>query len=135
MFAELGYDLDHDGITAWLESDYDVSGAQLYTDTEICELASKEDTCTPEVEEDEEMDAEEEKCTVSHSNATFMFEQCLTWLEHQPEAKINNTMLLRELHSLAAVNQHYNIFQSKLIIYDFYSFFFLGFHCFVHQPA
>ena len=82
MFAELGYDLDHDGITAWLESDYDVSGAQLYTDTEICKLGSKEDTCTPEVEEDEEMDAEEEKCTVSHSNAAFMFEQCLTWLEH-----------------------------------------------------
>ncbi len=45
------------------------------------------DDITDEVVEEEE----EEKCPMTHSEAAHMFEQCLTWLEHQPEANQYNT--------------------------------------------
>ena len=106
IFEGLGYDLHLDDVSTWLESDWDMSGNQIFTDSEICELASHESS-PPEAEDEdeEEMDSEEIKCLVSHSRAAFMFEQCLSWLEHQPEATIYNTALLRELHSLAAVKR------------------------------
>jgi len=34
---------------------------------------------------------------LSNSQAAFMLEQCLTWLEHQPEANVYKTTLLRQL--------------------------------------
>ena len=120
MFDELGYDMDDSGITEWLESDCGLSGNQVFTDSEICDLVSQGDMCTLEFEEEEEEgheDIEEEKCLVSHSNAAVMFEQCLSWLEHQPEANVYNTTILRELQSLAALKRVDCLKQRKISTY------------------
>ena len=85
---------------AWLESDASECGVQLLSDAEICELVDKETASESEDEEQCE-ELEEDRCPVSNSEAAYMFEQCLTWLEHQ-EANAYNTTLLRQLHSLAA---------------------------------
>ncbi len=39
---------------------------------------------------------------VSHSQAASMFDKCMAWLEHQPEASAYNTSVLRELRTLAS---------------------------------
>ena len=75
-------------------------GVQLFTDSEICELVSKSgDNDVPSNDDDSE---EEDQCPkVSNTDAVRMFEQCLTWLEQQPEATVYNTTVLKELHYLA----------------------------------
>ena len=103
LFDEIGVSLDEDNISDWLNCDFDISsGVQIYSDQEICDLVSPtNDNPTDADEEDEDQeDDEEEKCTVSNSQAAYMFEQCLAWLEFQPEASVYNTTLLQELHSL-----------------------------------
>ena len=68
------------------------------TDNEICDHCLSEEASKPEDEEEEE----EESCPVTHSMAARMFDQCLTWLEKQPEADYQNVAMLKELRSLAA---------------------------------
>ena len=56
-----------------------------------------------EDEQDTENEGEEEaNVTASNAPAAHMCEQCLAWLEHQPEANACNTSVLRQLHTLAA---------------------------------
>ena len=65
----------------------------------VCELVSL--SGENEVQSDDDDPEEEDQCPrVSNSDAIRMFEQCLTWLEQQPEATVYNTTVLRELHSL-----------------------------------
>ncbi len=61
------------------------------------------ETCSESEDEDQSEEMEEIKCSVSNSNAASLFEQCLTWLEHQEEANAYNTTFLRQLHSLEAM--------------------------------
>ncbi len=68
------------------------------------------DDITDEVVEEEE----EEKCPVTHSEAAHMFEQCLTWLEHQPEANQYNTSTIRSLQLLASQKRTKSMKQLKL---------------------
>lgn len=118
LFEELGVNLDADGISAWLDCDSNICGVQVFSDTEICDLVSRSTDPDSESEDEEkEFDVEEEKCPVSNSDAAFMFEQCLSWLEHQPEANTYNTTLLRELHSLAAVKRIDSLKQTSIKTY------------------
>ena len=120
LFQELGLMVKCDEITTWLESDVNDSGVQMLTDTEICDLVSKScDGSERQIDSDEEQgDAEEEpKCPVTHSEAAHMFEQCLRWLECQPEASVYNTFVLRELHTLSASKRMNSMKQSKLSTY------------------
>ena len=41
-----------------------------------------------EVQEDDSDHEDTVQCPVSNSDAARMFEQCLSWLEHQPEASV-----------------------------------------------
>ena len=66
---------------------------------------------------DEEEDEEEKECQISNSDAARMFEWGLSWLEHQPEATVYNTSVLRELHALAAKKRMESIKQTKLSKY------------------
>lgn len=50
MFEQLGFKIDENDITEWLESDSGDSGVQTFTDEEICEMVSSEPT--KDVEED-----------------------------------------------------------------------------------
>ena len=52
---------------------------------------------------------------VSNSMAAHMFDKCLIWLEHQPEANQYNTYTLRELRALA-VHKHGQSFKQKTLI-------------------
>ena len=117
LFDELGVSLDEDNISDWLNCDFDISsGVEIYSDQEICDLVSPTNdnpTAADEEDEDEE-DDEEEKCTVSNSQAAYMFEQCLAWLEFQPEASVYNTTLLQELHSLASTKRMASLKQSSI---------------------
>lgn len=86
------------------------SGAQIFTEDEICDFVSR-DPAEAEVEEE---DDDEEPCLVTNSDAARMFESCLSWLEHQPEATVCNTSVLRELHNLAAKKRMDSIKQTKI---------------------
>ena len=117
MYEELGFDVDTNDIIEWLDSDRNDSGVQTFTDAEICEIVSQSE----EVEEVQEDDSEDEEdtvqCPVSNSDAARMFEQCLSWLEHQPEASVYNTSVLRQLHTLAANKRLNSVKQTKLSKY------------------
>ena len=39
-------------------------------------------------------------CPITHGAAANMFDECLEWLEHQPEASLYNVTILRELRSI-----------------------------------
>ena len=64
---------------------------------DICDLVTR-----PQIDGEDDSDPEEQPCPISHSKAAEMLEQCMTWLEHQQEATVYNTSVLRELHSLAS---------------------------------
>ena len=90
MFHQLGFDLSQGEVAEWLDSDASDSGVQIYTDTEICDLVTKkavdEEVLLSEEEEDDEFEGDENICSVSNSDAAHYFDQCLIWLEQQPEA-------------------------------------------------
>jgi len=44
-----------------------------------------------------------------------MFDECLTWLECQPEATVANTAILRDLQALAYGKRPVNMRQKKII--------------------
>ena len=98
IFGQVGFQLEEDEIYHWLESDLNDPGVQRLSDSEICDLVSEE----TEPDLDSEDKDEPQAAIVSNSEAAFMFEQFLSWLEHQPEANVYNTTCLRQLHALAA---------------------------------
>ena len=114
MFDALGVRIETSEIAAWLNSDVNDSGVQIFTDDEICDMVSQ--PATEEAEEDEEEESED-PCPVSHSDAARVFEWGLTWLERQPEATISNTTVLRELHAMAMKKKMQSIKQTKLCQY------------------
>ena len=68
-----------------------------------------------EDEQDTEDEGEEEaNVTVSNAAAAHMFEQCLAWLEHQPEANACNTSVLKQWHTLAARKRIQSLKQTQL---------------------
>lgn len=99
LFQELGLNIDLGEISDWLSSDLRDTGCETLTDEEICDMVSK-----PEVEDEDDSEDKEEQlvCPVSHSQAASMFDKCMAWLEHQPEASAYNTSVLRELRTLAS---------------------------------
>ena len=99
-FQELGYSMDENEISTWLNSDSNDPGFQLMIDDEICEHVLSEQAPDQE-DEPEPEEGELNACPVSNSMAAHMFEKCLAWLEHQPEVNQYNTCTLRELHALA----------------------------------
>ena len=122
MFKEIGFDLDADTIVEWLSSDSMDPGVQVFSESEICELVSKpadEDEVQPN--DDDSEDDVDQPSRASNSDAVRMFEQCLIWLEQQPEATVYNTMVLRELHSLAASKGMESLKQAKLTQYFKYT--------------
>lgn len=117
LFSELGVEIESDEINEWLTSDANDGGVHIYTDTEICELVSRsEDSHTTESESGETSD-EEELPVISNGDAAHFFGLCLTWLESQPEARVYNTSVLRELRSLAARKRIESLKQTKISRY------------------
>ena len=115
MFRELCIEIEPSDIVSWLDSDIGNSGVQIYTDDEICELVSRStDDIEPEDGDGDDREEDEEPCPVTNSDAAKMFDRCLAWLEHQPEATVYNTSVLRELHALAAKKRMQSIKQTKL---------------------
>ena len=101
-------------ICTWLNSDSNDPGLQLMTDEEICEhVHVLTDTIEPD-EDDRSEGPEQNICPVSNSEAAHMFEKCLIWLEHQPEANLYNTCMLKELHSMA-VRKRIKLLKQKTI--------------------
>ena len=98
MFKELGFDIDLNGIVNWLGSDFGDSSVQTFTDIKLCELVTQSDDS--KLQSDNDVDPEEilrSPRQVSNSDAVGMLEQCLEWLEHQPEASAYNMTVFREL--------------------------------------
>lgn len=121
MFEEIGYALNQQELAEWLSSDANDSGVQIYTDSEICDLVTHvngdEDDTHDDEHDDEAEEGQKNECPVSNSEAARCFEQCLTWLEHQPEATPYNTTLLRELQSLASNKRINSLKQAKVTNY------------------
>ncbi len=117
MFAELRLNLEDEEIASWLESDFNDPGVQILSDTEICDLVNNEETSLTDSEDEEQNEEPEDKFTISNSDAAYMFEQCLIWLEHQEEANTYNTLLLRQLHSLSAGKRMNSLKQRSINTY------------------
>ena len=119
MFQELGYALTTQEVVEWLDNDANDPGVQLYTDTcsEICDLVMNRNHDDSDDEVEEESKKNDDACQVSNSQAAYYFEQCLTWLEHQPEATAYNTTMLRELQSLASNKRVESLKQTKVTSY------------------
>ena len=116
LFAQLGVEMSPEDVVDWLESDSNDEGVQIYTDTEICDLVSR-DTCQEadsDIDDDTPNTDEDLSPVSSHSDAARMFELCLTWLEHQPKATVYNTSMLRELCALAAKKRWDSLKQSHI---------------------
>ena len=75
-FQELGYSIDENEISTWLNSDSNNPGFQLMTDDEICEHVLSEQVSDQE-DEPEPEEVESNVCPVSNSMAAHMFEKCL----------------------------------------------------------
>ena len=97
MLESLGYQVAEADVSEWLYGDVNTPAFQLFTDEEICEEVMREES--PVVEDEEEIEQIEQE--VSHFAIARMFEKCLAWLQHQPEATASNTSVLRELKLLA----------------------------------
>ena len=102
LFEELRMKIECNEIVQWLENDTNDSGIQLYSDAEICDIVSRSVEIHPEEEKEREEVDDEEPCSISNSEAAYMFERCLLWLEHQPEATVYNSMTLRDLKTMAS---------------------------------
>ena len=86
----------------------------IMTDEEICETVISQ-PCSEEKEEEEKEDGGGvRQCPVTHSEAASMFDKCLIWLQHQPEANQYNTSTLRSLHILAAQKCTHSLKQESL---------------------
>lgn len=117
MFAELGFDLSQQEIVEWVDSDASDSGVQVYDDDEICDMVTNKAPEEAVDSEDEEEEEDQNVCPVSNSDAAHYFQQCLTWLERQPEASVYNTTLLRELQSLASNKRVESLKQRRVTSY------------------
>ena len=88
-----------DDIDSWLAEDgpgyehLDVNG--------IVDMMNSEDP--DDINEEEEISEDDisQPCPVSHKKAMAMFEKCLIWLRHQPEATVGKTSTLVMLRELA----------------------------------
>lgn len=100
--------IDTNKLSEWLSSDWNDTGCETLTDMEICDLVTG-----PQIDSEDDSD-QEQPCPVSHSEAAEMLEQCLTWLEHQQEASVYNTSVLRELHSLASEKRFNSMKQTSI---------------------
>ena len=118
LFQELGLNIDPNELSEWLSSDWNDTGYETLTDTEICDLATG-----PQIDSEDDSDQEEQQCPVSHSEAAKMLEKCLTWLEHQEEASVYSTSVLRELHSLASENRFNSMKQTSITAFFSFSIF------------
>ena len=91
-FQTLGYKLQEENIQEWLDS---VLGYEHLNDDHIVEHVQQLHSTHID---DSESEGEENitciTCPVSNREAMKMFEKCLTWLQHQPEAFPYNTSVL-----------------------------------------
>ena len=118
FFNKLGLNIEYEEITKWLQSNASDSGVQVFSDDEISDHVSHsmEHATEPQHSESED-DDDGPPCPVSNSNAAYMFEKCLCWLEHQPEVTVHNTSVLRELYVLAGKKRMDSIIQTKITKY------------------
>ena len=100
QFSRLSMEVTSQEISAWFNSDG--PGYEHLNEQGIVELL----TADPNEECDEEDGAPEPdhsvNCPISHMSAMKMFDDCLTWLRHQPEATLANTSTLVALRELAS---------------------------------
>ena len=91
-FAALNIIVSGNDIDRWLAEDgpgyehLDVNG--------IVDMMNSEDPDGIEEEEEISEDDISQPCPVSHKEAMAMFEKCVIWLRHQPEATVGNTSTL-----------------------------------------
>ena len=115
-FQELGFNMDQDELDGWLSSDSNDPGFQLMTEDEICDhVMSEAASAGADEEKDEDEDEEEHYvCPISNSAAAHMLDQCLTWLEDQPEADSYNISTLKGLRALAVRKRGQSLRQKTL---------------------
>ena len=89
-----------------INSDINDPGFKVYSDDEICEAVTQEGLRNDEVNEGEDEDEVEVICPITHGAAADMFDKCLHWLQHQPEASLYNVTTLCKLRSLAITERN-----------------------------
>ena len=112
VFQQVGYEIDDEEVYEWLTCDVDDQGVQMLTDSEICQLVSD----SKDDDSDNNESADEAVTVISNSEAAFMFEQCLVWLD-QKEKTLFNTAILKQLHALAAEKRMNSFKQTHITSY------------------
>ena len=100
-FRTLGCELEGSEVQEWLESYYleyeHLSDNQIIEHVEQLHMVENDENT--EQEEDDYTDCQI-ICPVSNGEAMIMFDKCLIWLRHQPEASPYNTSGLSTLKEL-----------------------------------
>uniref|UniRef100_A0A1X7VPQ1 DDE-1 domain-containing protein n=1 Tax=Amphimedon queenslandica TaxID=400682 RepID=A0A1X7VPQ1_AMPQE len=115
VFQQIGFEVNDEKVYKWLTCDMDDQWDQKLTDSEICELVSESDSKDDDCDSHES--ANKAVNVISHSEAAYMFEQCLVWLEHQEEKTLFNTAILEQLHTLAAEKRMNSFKQTHITSY------------------
>lgn len=100
--------LIEEDVLNWINSDINDPGFEVYND-EIWEMVMEESSENNEAYDDDEGEDEDDEmgevCPITHGAAADMFDKCLKWLEHQPEASLYNVTTLHEMRSLAVTKK------------------------------
>ena len=118
-FETLGFELAQSEVQEWLNVDANDQGYQHLDDQGIVShvLNSQEQAVSPETDSETEDLEALPACSVKHKEAMEMFDKCLSWLQHQPEASSYNTSVLLSLRELAAKKRAISFKQQTLASY------------------
>ena len=111
-FEELNIIVSGDDIDSWFAADG--PGNKHLDENGIVELINSEDAGYNDEEEDNSEADIAPPCTVSKAEAMSMFDKCLTWLRHQPQATVANNSTLAFLRELAAERREASQRQSDI---------------------
>ena len=121
MFQSMGHTLTEDEVTQWLNNDENDPGYQHLHDDEIVAQVLRGDDDTDTSGDVEEIDDDEDEpdvgCPITHAQAMKMFENCITWLQHQPEASAYSTSVLIQLKDMAAKKRLSSLKQTSITSY------------------
>ena len=121
LFQSMGHTLTEDEVTQWLNNDENDPGYQHLHDDEIVAQVLRGDDDTDTSGDVEEIDDDEDEpdvgCPITHAQAMKIFENCITWLQHQPEASAYSTSVLIQLKDMAAKKRLSSLKQTSITSY------------------
>ncbi|XP_049861867.1 jerky protein homolog-like [Schistocerca gregaria] len=114
---QISTNLTSEEVSEWLECVKVDGGFQILSDDEIVARVSATKEEEEEGADEDKCSNDEEKRTISLSEAEKMMSKCIEWFESQEEANATQAVLLRKIRNIAAVKARTPKRQQKLTDY------------------